>query len=157
MPSLNLSASLSSVSLFYSNTRTFLWNSYSHIPKPLNLVPNLPCPQPSPYVLTLPNIHALTTHTNYTNCARTNGVRGSKRWEGRAHAFVLAWTLSVSGGIKSRGCGWLSNLVGHSNGKPHYCTLISIDSCSHCLGINWVHEWPQTQDSSSTRLLCMCI
>lgn len=118
------------------------WNSYSHIPEPLNLVPNLPS-RPSLHVPTLPNINAQKLHTVR---AHYWGEGLKERGGDRAHAFVLAWTLSVSGEIK-KGSGWLSNLVGHSNGKPHYCTLASIDSCSHCCDINSVHEWTQTQDS----------
>ena len=45
-----------------------------------------------------PTMPTQSTHTDRTLL----GVRGSKSGEGRAHAFVLAWTLSVSGQIKSR-------------------------------------------------------
>lgn len=60
------------VLLFYSNTLPFLckWNSYSHIPEPLNLVPNLPG-RPTLHVPTLPNINSLTMRTNYTHTACT--------------------------------------------------------------------------------------
>lgn len=80
------------VFVFNSHTLHFLWkwNSYSHIPEPLNLVPNLPR-WPRPHVPTLltstPSRCTQTTHSTHNN----NWERGSKRGEGRGEHML--WSL----------------------------------------------------------------
>lgn len=92
--------------MFYSNTLPFLleWNSYSHIPKPLNLVPNLPG-RPSLHVPSNPNINSSTMSV------QTHTHTGSQRGERGAHAFVLVCTIPASGGKKQRGFGRLGILA----------------------------------------------
>lgn len=107
-----------------------------------------PC-RPSLHVPTLSNINSLTMHTNYTHY----WGEGLKKRGGESTCFCACLdSFSGRGNKKQRGFGWLSNLVSHSNGEPHYCTPVSIDSCSHCCGINSVHEWAQTQGSSAIRI-----
>lgn len=73
------------------------WNSYSHIPKPLNLVPSLP----TLYVPTLPDIHSPhKAHKLHTLHARYLG-EGLKEKGGESTCFVQAWTYSVFGEIKT--------------------------------------------------------
>lgn len=94
------------VFMFYSDILPFLleWNSYSHIPKPLNLVPNLPG-WPSLHVPSISNISSLTMSAQ----GHTHRVRGSQR--GERGCFCAALHYFSIRERKSRGFGRPSILV----------------------------------------------
>lgn len=106
---------------FYVLLLPFLleWNSYSDIPKPLNLVPNLPG-WPSLHVPSISNINSLTMSAQ----GHTHTGLGAHK-EGREEHMLLCWSALFQHPGKKKQRIWSTEYLGLSSGKPHYCPFIS--------------------------------